>query len=167
MRQEGITCNVEGDAEAHIRTPLIHLAGQFILVRVDVELTKHVAGGEGHDVQIGRVPGGHDDAAVFGVVLDFVNAFRELVDALAGVVGVHVLVFGAEVAPLEAVDGAEVADVAVLEAAAVEEFSGSVAVPDVNVFGGQFVGVCASLCVCLDLDGVVLESLTLRRQCVT
>lgn len=56
----------------------------------------------------------------------------QLVDALAGVVGVGVDVLGAKVPPLEAVDGAQVADVAVRQADAVEELAGAVAVPDLD-----------------------------------
>ena len=66
---------------------------------------------------------------------------RELVDALARVVRVGVVVRGAEVAPLEAVDGAQVALLAVAEAALLEELLGAVAVPDVDVLRREEVAV--------------------------
>lgn len=56
----------------------------------------------------------------------------ELVDALACVVRLCVDVFRAKVSPLEAIDGAEIADFAVGEADAVEELAGAVAVPDLD-----------------------------------
>ncbi len=66
-----------------------------------------------------------------------VDDLCQLVDALAGVVGLGVDVGGAEMAPLEAVDGAEVADGAVGEADTVEVGPAAVAVPDGDASGGE------------------------------
>ena len=55
---------------------------------------------------------------------------------LAGVVCVHVGVSSPEVAPLEAVDGAQVTRRPVRQAAGVKEFSRPVAVPDVHALVG-------------------------------
>jgi hypothetical protein len=75
-----------------------HLAGELPVG--DVELGHHVAGRERHLAQRGRVPRRQDQAPVGRVALDAVDELRELVHALPGVVGVHVGVGRAEVAPL-------------------------------------------------------------------
>lgn len=154
VRQQRVAGNVEGHAQAHVAGPLVELAVQVALgllsvrgsavgrrrgrSRVgDVELGKHVAGRQGHLLQVGGVPGAHDDAAVVGVRAELMYDLGELVDALARVVGAGVLVLGAKVAPLEAVDGAQVADLAVRQAGAVEELARSVAVPDLDAGLGQ------------------------------
>ena len=54
---------------------------------------------------------------------DFRRTYPFLVDAFSGVVCVHVDVLGAEVAPLESVDGAEVALLAVAQADRVQKRS--------------------------------------------
>ena len=58
----------------------------------------------------------------------------ELVDALARVVGVHVGVLCAEVAPLEPVDGAQVPFLAIGEALGVQVGPRGIAVPNANIF---------------------------------
>src|SRR3546814_5529232 len=60
-----------------------------------------MAGGEGHAVQLRRIPGGDDLAAGGGVAVDEGDEVRDLVDMDA--------VRPLPVAPLLAVDGAEVA----------------------------------------------------------
>ena len=47
----------------------------------------------------------------------------------------HVLVLGAEVPPLEAVNGSEVTFLAIAEAEGVEERAGGVPVPDADILG--------------------------------
>jgi len=96
-----------------------------------------VAGRQGHDLQVGRVPGAQDDAAVVGRVAQLPDDVGELVDALARVVGVRVDVARAEVPPLEAVDGAEVALGAPGEPDAVEVRAAAVAVPDLDAGRGE------------------------------
>jgi len=70
-----------------------------------IELTKHVAGRQGHFVQVCWIPGTHNDTTIFRTILDLLNAFSQLVDALSRVVSVHVNVFGTKVPPLKAVHG--------------------------------------------------------------
>mmetsp|Transcript_45430 Transcript_45430/g.135543 ORF Transcript_45430/g.135543 Transcript_45430/m.135543 type:complete len:238 (+) Transcript_45430:715-1428(+) len=65
----------------------------------------------------------------------------ELVDALAGVVGMHVLILRPKVAPLEAVHRSQVAFLTVRKPKAVEELAAGVAVPDVHPAVTQLVGV--------------------------
>ena len=130
-REQGVARDVEGHAEAHVARPLVHLARQLTVG--DVKLAEHVARGQGHLLERRGVPRGEQDAPVVGVVLDLVNHLRELVHALTGVVGVHVLVLGAEVAPLEAVHRPEVALLPVTQADRVEVLAAAVAVPNVNV----------------------------------
>lgn len=99
----------------------------------DVELGKHVAGRQGHALKVFGVPCAEDHSAVVRVVAELVNDLGQLVDALAGIVGLCVDIFGAKVAPLEAVDGTQVAGLTMSEPDAVEELAGSVAVPDLDV----------------------------------
>ena len=103
----------------------------------DVELSEHVARGEDHLGHVGWVPGAEDQAPVGRVCAERVDDARELVDALAGVVGCGVDVGRAKVPPLEAVNGAEVAGGAVGEAERVEELARAVAVPDFYALGGE------------------------------
>ncbi|KAJ6264719.1 tRNA modification GTPase [Drechslerella dactyloides] len=142
--QKRVAGNVERHAETHVARTLVELARDLTLVRDacgggrregHVELREHVAGRKRHLLEVCDVPRAEDDASVVRIVLELVDHFGELVDALAGVVGVSALVFGAEVAPLEAVDGAEVAFRPFGEADGVEIRSGAVAVPDLDAGG--------------------------------
>ncbi len=85
-------------------------------------------------MEIGGIPGGEDDASIGGVVFDLVDDVLELIDALAGVVVVHGAIGGAEMSPLESIDGSEISFFAVGKSAGIEEFAGCVGVPDVDVF---------------------------------
>ncbi len=95
---------------------------------------------EDHLRQVGRVPGAEDEAAVVRVGAEGVDDAGQLVDALAGVVGLGVDVGGAEVAPLEAVDGPEVAGLTVCQTQVVEELARAVAVPDLDALRGEGLG---------------------------
>jgi hypothetical protein len=53
----------------------------------------------------------------------------------------HIFVLGTEMTPLKAVDGSQVTFFAVLKTTRVEEFTGAVAIPDVNVFVSKLVGI--------------------------
>ena len=57
----------------------------------------------------------------------------QLIHALALIVGVHILVLGPEVAPLEAVDGPEVIDLSVSEAEMIQERPAAIAFPNFYV----------------------------------
>ena len=92
-----------------------------------------MAGGKRHLLQRRGVPRGEQDAAIVGVVLDLVDHLRELIHALSLVVRVHVPVLRAEVAPLEAVHGPEIALLAVAQPDAVQVLAAAVTVPDVNI----------------------------------
>merc|ERR1712032_1279031 len=89
--------NVEGHTKAHIARPLVHETRK-LAVR-NVKLTKHVARWQSHQAQISRIPSRHDDPAIRWILLDFPDALCKLINALAGVVCMHVFVFGSEVAP--------------------------------------------------------------------
>eukprot|EP00411_Alexandrium_monilatum_P097620 CAMPEP_0175802222 /NCGR_PEP_ID=MMETSP0097-20121207/87931_1 /TAXON_ID=311494 /ORGANISM="Alexandrium monilatum, Strain CCMP3105" /LENGTH=525 /DNA_ID=CAMNT_0017113555 /DNA_START=193 /DNA_END=1767 /DNA_ORIENTATION=- len=138
-RQQGVGGDVEGHAQAHVAGPLVHEAGQLPVGHV--ELAEHVAGRQRHEAQVRRVPGGQQDPSVGGVLLDLPDALRQLVDALPCVVLVHVHVLRAEVPPLEAVDGPQVALLAVGETPPVQEFAGAVGVPDLHPPLGQVLRV--------------------------
>ena len=64
--------------------------------------------------------------------LERAGGLRDLVDSLAGVVGVHVGVLGAKVAPLPAVHGPEVAHLTLGQADRVEVVARRVAVPNLD-----------------------------------
>lgn len=147
--QQCIARNVERDTEAHVAGSLIQLAvevalGLVLLCRFlgvlspsspgvgYVELGKHVAGRQSHALKVLWVPRAEDHSAVVGAVAQLVDDFGQLVDALAGVVCLSIDVLCAKVPPLKPVDGAQVADVAVGQADAVEELAGAVAVPDLD-----------------------------------
>ncbi len=98
----------------------------------DVELGEDVAGRQGHGGQVGDVPRAEQDAAIVGRLAQLAHDVADLIDALAGVVGAAVGVGRPKVAPLEAVDGAQVALLARPEAEAVQVRPRPVAVPDVD-----------------------------------
>lgn len=94
-----------------------------------------------HFIEIGRVPRRHDNASVFRSVLDLFDAFRQLIHALSGVVGMHVHVLGSKVAPLKAVDGSQIAHFSMRKTLRIEEFSRTIAIPNINVLGRQIVRI--------------------------
>lgn len=96
-----------------------------------------MAGGQDHLGEVLGIPRAEDQSAVVGVRLEGVDDALELVVALARVVRLMVDVVGAEVAPLEAIDWAQVADFAVVQAEVVEELARAVAVPDLDALGGE------------------------------
>ncbi len=141
--EEGVAGDVERDTEPEIGGALVELTGEFAVV--DVELAEHVAGRQGHLVEIDGVPGGQDDPAIGGVGLDLADDIAELVDALARVVVVHGAIGGAEMSPLESVDGSEITFFAMCQSAGIQKLAGSIGVPDMDVFvaEGLDVGVTA------------------------
>lgn len=139
--KESIGRDIERYSQAHIGAALVHLARQLSLLSVDVELAEHVAGRECHLVKIGWIPCRHDDAPVLGSVLDLFDALSELIDPLPGIVGVHVDVLRTEVAPLESVDGTEIANLSVAQAPLVKELPRAIAVPDVDLLVSQVVRI--------------------------
>ena len=140
--QERVGRDVEGDAEAHVAGSLIHLAAQSgLLVASNIELCKDVARRQRHIFESRRVPGRHDDSSALRLVLNRLNNLRELVHALIRVVIVHGLVGGAKVPPLESVNGPQVPLLTVLQSDFVEEFSGSISVPNLDFLVAQLLGV--------------------------
>ena len=147
--EQSVAGNVEGDSQPEIAGTLVHLTRELLLaptlcVSVEVgdeELAEHVARRESHESKIFGVPCTEQDPAIGGVVLDLVNDFTQLVNALTGVVGVAVLVFCAKVSPLEAVDWTQITFSPVLQVTRVEELSRSVTVPDVHALVSKKLGV--------------------------
>mmetsp|Transcript_9042 Transcript_9042/g.25843 ORF Transcript_9042/g.25843 Transcript_9042/m.25843 type:complete len:295 (-) Transcript_9042:749-1633(-) len=140
--EQRIGRNVEGHAKPHVRRALVHLTGEFAVG--NVELAEHVARRQSHQVQIRRVPCGDDDAAIVGAGFNGVDSLHQLVHALAVVVRVHVFIPGAKVPPLEAVDRAQVAFLAMVQPAPVQKLPRGVAVPDLDFLVLQELGVGAS-----------------------
>ena len=130
--QQRVAGDVERHAQTHVGRTLVQVARQLVVA--NIKLDHHVARRQRHQVEVRRVPCGHDDAAAVRVGLDLVDDLAELVDALALVVGVHVDILGAEMPPLEAVHRAQVADLAVVQASLVQELARGVGVPDPDVF---------------------------------
>lgn len=87
---------------------------------------------QGHDLEVLGVPGAQNDPPVVRVRLELVDHLRELVDALARVVRLGVDILGAKVPPLEPIDGAQVAHLAVRQPHAVEKLARAIAVPDLD-----------------------------------
>lgn len=110
-----------------------------------IKLAKHVARRQRHFPQIGRVPGRHDNASIFGIVFDLVNALRKLINPLARVIRVHINVFRSEMTPLETVDWTQITYFAVFQATRIEKLARSVSVPNMNIFRGQVVRVRVTL----------------------
>mmetsp|Transcript_2929 Transcript_2929/g.6853 ORF Transcript_2929/g.6853 Transcript_2929/m.6853 type:complete len:228 (-) Transcript_2929:853-1536(-) len=139
--KEGVARDVEGHPQPHVAGPLVHLAGQLALLGVDIELAEHVARRESHDAEIGRIPGTENNPSVVGICLDGVDAGSELIDALPGVVSVHVGVLGPKVPPLKSIHGPQIPLLAVSEADFGQVFLGTISVPNVNVLVPEQVGV--------------------------
>src|SRR3546814_16908990 len=95
--EECVAGDVEGDAEEDVGAALVKL--EVELAGRDLRLEQAMAGGEGHAVQLRRIPGGDDLAAGGGVAVDEGVEVRALVDMDA--------VRPLPVAPLLAVAGAE------------------------------------------------------------
>src|SRR3954469_1222598 len=97
--EERVRGDVERHAEEEVGAALVELAGDAALG--DVELEEGVAGRQRHLVDVGRVPGADDVAAGVGAAAQVLDQALDLVDLAT--------VGGAPVAPLVAVDRAEVA----------------------------------------------------------
>lgn len=132
-RQQRIRGNVKRNTQTQVSGPLIHETTEPILGarrtadarKMDVELAKHMTGRQGHLREVCRnsyspldrlnldkltcgIPGTHDDSTISWVFLDLSNDLFELVDTLALVIGVAILIFRAEMAPLKAINGAKI-----------------------------------------------------------
>src|SRR5574344_2265178 len=77
-REERVGRDVKGNAEERVRSPLIKLAGKPAFR--DIELEKAVTGRERHLIDFRDVPGAHEVAAAFGIVLQALDDVRDLVD---------------------------------------------------------------------------------------
>ena len=98
----------------------------------NVELCKHVTRRQRHLPKIGRVPRAQDDSPIVRLVLQLVNDLCQLIDPLARVIRLRVHVVGAEMPPLETIDGSQISYFSVGEADAVEVLTAAVAVPDLD-----------------------------------
>ena len=146
VSEQSVRRNVKRNTQAHVSTSLIHLARKLILLHVDIKLAKHVAWRQRHFIQVGWVPGRHDDSSVLWIVNDLVDAVLELVNALSSVVRVHINIFGSKVTPLKTVDWSQVSLFAMTKATRFEKLFRAIAVPDMNVLVGKVIGVGVSLC---------------------
>ena len=106
-----------------------------------VKLTKHVTGRQGHLRQILRVPSRQDDASIFRIVLDLVNAIGKLVHTFSRVIRVHVDIVRAKMTPLKTVHRSQIANLPVLQVQSVEKLTRAIAIPNVYILGRQIVGI--------------------------
>ncbi len=116
---------VEDAREVALRLALCFLAIFAIVVlpecslapdrirETNIKLRKHMAGRESHEFQVRDVPGAQDDSPIVGVGFEFAHNLSDLVDPFVRVVGVAVFVRSTEMPPLETIDRAEVAFLAV------------------------------------------------------
>lgn len=100
----------------------------------NVELRKHVTRRKRHLLDIRWIPRTQNNPSIIRFILELIDDFSELVDALACVVFRMSLVFCAEMPPLETVDGAEFAFFVVRETDAVEVGAAAVSIP--NLYAG-------------------------------
>ena len=157
VSQNAVRRDVKGHAESHVAAALVHLAIEppsalRLLPRLipvfadgihaarciriaDEELRKHVTRRQGHFRQVCRVPGAEDDPTVVGSVFELVDHSRKLVDASASIALLSTEILCAEMSPLEAIDGSEVAFGTMRESDAVEVGAGTIAVPDLDAGG--------------------------------
>lgn len=87
------------------------------------------------------IPRAHDDSSIRRVLLDLSYAFLELIHPFASVVRVTIDVLCTKVSPLEAIDRTQVPNASMLQAALVEELSGTIAIPDLDALLGEMVAV--------------------------
>ena len=98
-RQQSVRRDVEGHPEAHVAAALVHQARELAIGHE--ELAEHVAGREGHQVQIGWVPCAHDDAPIRGVVLDLVDTIGQLIESLVLIICFRINIFCTKMPPLK------------------------------------------------------------------
>ena len=84
-QQQGVRGYVERYTQKTVGTALVELQAQAAVGHIELE--EGVARGKVHVVQVGHVPGTHNDAARSGIVLDGLYRFLYLVDMSALVVG--------------------------------------------------------------------------------
>lgn len=154
MREQCVRRDVEGNPKTHITGPLVELAVEvtlwllFLLCRTmtltiplpwirHVELCKHMTWRQSHLLQIRRIPRAQDDPPIVRIIPQLLHHLRQLIDALPRVIRPRIHILGAEVAPLEAIHGAQIADLAVRQPHRVEVLAGAVAVPDLDAGGSE------------------------------
>ncbi len=104
--EEGVACDVEGNSDCDIGGTLVKLEVEVTIA--DVELEKSMAGGEGHLVDVGDIPGINDDSAGIWVGFNHLNGICKLINMAFFVVlclWIESKLF--PVAPLVAIDGPE------------------------------------------------------------
>jgi hypothetical protein len=104
-----------------------------------------VTGRQSHFIQVCWIPGTHNDAPIFRIVLNLVNAFHELIDTLSSVIRVHIHVLGTKVPPLKSVHRSQVTDLAMRQATLVQKFTRAVAIPNVNILFRKIIAIGVSL----------------------
>lgn len=145
--EQSVRGDVERNAEPHITGSLVHLTGQLwtaFFRETDVELAEDMARWQSHLFESGRIPSREKDPAVVWVGLECMDDVSNLIIALASVIGVTIDVFGAEMTPLEPINGTQIAFASVGESQRVQILSRTIAVPDMNALFGQLVTVSAT-----------------------
>lgn len=166
MRQQRIRSDIERNPQSHIAGPLIQLTRKPTfrlfprfgslrrptsvlrhrrLLRIThVELRKHVTRRQRHLAQIRHIPRTQHNPPIIRLCSQFFYDIRQLIEPLPRIIRCRIDIFGAEMAPLEAVHGAQVAFGAGSEADAVEVCAGAVPVPDFDAGRGEGEGGCGA-----------------------
>lgn len=104
--------------------------GESLPRKRDIKLRKHMTRRQNHQLQILRIPRRKNHPTIVRISAQFVYNIGNLINALSRVVCFCIFIFRAEMAPLETVDGAQVANFTVSQTQVIEEFAGTIAVPD-------------------------------------
>ena len=104
--------------------------------RLDVELSEEMTWRQGHEMEMGGIPGGQDDPSIIGMISQPIENMLQLIDALAGIIRLSIEVGGAEMTPLEAIDRTEITLDSIVEADGVQIGARTVTVPDLDALVG-------------------------------
>ena len=140
--EQGIGSDVEGDAEAHVAGSLVHLATQSrLLVTSDIELSQNMARWQSHVLKSRRIPSCHYDSSACWVLLYGIDHLSQLINTHTSIARMHGLILGAKVSPLESVNGTKVPFFSFFEANLIQKLSGSISIPDSDLFIAQDFGI--------------------------
>jgi hypothetical protein len=109
---------------------LRNAVGKSLSRKRDIKLRKHMTGRQNHQFQILRIPRRKNHPTIIRIRAQLVYNIGNLINALSRIIGLRILIFRAEMAPLETVDGTQVANFTVSQTQIVEEFAGTIAIPD-------------------------------------
>lgn len=104
--------------------------GKSLSRKRNIKLRKHMTRRQNHQLQILRIPRRKNHPTIIRIRAQLVYNIGNLINALSRIIGLRIFIFRAEMAPLETVDGAQVANFTVSQTQIVEEFARAIAIPD-------------------------------------